>query len=67
MPAMKNITTIRLPAAQFADYDDCLTAAAKMIAAERDLKGWDLSPRWADEQRDEILIDVPAEAALDRC
>lgn len=58
---MKNSTTIRLPAAQFADYDDCLSAAAKMIAAERGLEGWDLSPRWANEQRDEILIDVPAD------
>lgn len=52
--------TVRVPAARYADHDDCLEAAAEDYAAEHDLEGWDLSPRWADDQRDEILLSVPA-------
>lgn len=47
-------TKITVPAAQYADYDDCLTAA-------NDLQGWDLAPRWVDDQRDEIELTVPAQ------
>lgn len=57
---MNKPTTIRIPAAQFADEDDCLAACAAKVADERQLKGWNLAPRWADEQRNEILVDVPA-------
>lgn len=57
---MSKTTTIRIPATQYVDADDCLAAAAADVAAERGLEGWDLSPRWADEQRDVILLDVPA-------
>lgn len=53
-------TTIRIPAAQYVDEDDCLSAAARDYAEQHDLVGWELSPRWADDQRDEILLDVPA-------
>ena len=51
--------TITLPAAPYADYDDSLTAAADEYAAEHGLVGWDLAPRWGDDERDTILIDVP--------
>lgn len=56
---MNKYTTIRIPAARYEDYDDCLTAAANDVAEERGLQGWDLSPRWEDDERDTILIDVP--------
>lgn len=52
--------TIEIEASQYQDEDDCLSAAASDIAAERGLEGYDLSPRWADDQRDVILVDVPA-------
>lgn len=58
---MSKSITIRIPAAPYADHEDCLAAAARAVAAERGLDGWDLSPRWADDQRDEILLDVPAD------
>ena len=51
--------TIRIDARRYEDHDDCLTAAAADVARERGLEGWDLSPRWADDQRDTILLDVP--------
>jgi len=57
---MSNEREIRIAAARYADEDDCLTAAADDYAAANDLAGWDLAPRWADEQRDEIILTVPA-------
>lgn len=52
--------TITIDAARYADSDHCLTdAAADYIAAHPALAGYDLSPRWGDEQRDTILLDVP--------
>lgn len=61
-------TTITISAAQYADYDDCLGAAASDVVAALGLPdGYDLAPRWTDEQRDTITMtadarDVDAEA-----
>lgn len=52
--------TVRLHVADYTDHDDCLAAAAEEYASEHGLEGWDLEPRWADGQRDEILLTVPA-------
>jgi hypothetical protein len=53
-----NETTVIVPADPNAD--DCLTAAAESyIAAHPDLEGWDLCPRWADEDREEVALTVP--------
>lgn len=60
---MTKSTEITVSAKQYEDFDDCLTAAAEAYAAEHDLAGWDLAPRWADEQRDEIILTVPEFAA----
>lgn len=49
--------TIRVRADE--DEDDCLTAAASEYAAEHGLEGWNLDPRWEDDQRDGILLTVP--------
>lgn len=56
---MTKTTTIRIDAAQYQDHDDCLTAAADDAACKYDLEGWDLNPRWEDDQRETILIDLP--------
>jgi hypothetical protein len=56
-------TTVTVPAARYADADDCLAAAEQDYAAEHDLAGWDLAPQWADDQRDEIVLTVPAWSA----
>ena len=54
------MTTIRVPAATFADHDDDLAAAAADVAQDLGIEGYDLSPRYEDEDlRDEILLDVP--------
>ncbi len=53
-------TTIKIQAKRYADHDDSLNAAAEDYARTYGLAGWDLSPRWEDEQRNMILIDVPA-------
>ena len=57
------MTTVRVLAARYEDEDDCLSAAARDYAAEHDLAGWDLSPRWDSDQREAILLSVPVEAA----
>lgn len=44
-----------------ADLDDCLTGAAKAYIEEHpDLAGYDLSPRWADDDREMVALTVPA-------
>lgn len=52
-----------IPAAQYADQDDCLQAAAADYAEKHDLAGWDLSPKWEDSQREAIVLTVPDHAA----
>ena len=52
--------TLTIPAAPYADYDDVLGAvAADYVADHHEAKGYDLSVRWADEDRDAVEIDVP--------
>jgi hypothetical protein len=53
------MATIRLPAKKYEDCDNCLAAAELDIAIHRGLAGWDLSPRWEDNEREHILLDVP--------
>jgi len=53
--------TITVPAARYDDADDCLTAAADAyVDAHPDAAGYDLAPRWADDEREHIALDVPA-------
>jgi hypothetical protein len=56
------MTTISIDAAQYADHDDCLAAAAADYADDHGLEGWDLDARWegGDEgEREVILLTVP--------
>lgn len=43
------------------DQDDCLAdAAAEYICTHRELRGYDLSPRWADDSdRETVTLSVP--------
>ena len=50
---------VRIPAKRYEDEDDCLAAAEWDYQRTHDLVGWDLSPRWEDNERDVILLDVP--------
>lgn len=54
--------TLTVSAKDYEDADDCLAAAARDVAGDLDLVGYDLSPRWADEDRDAIALDIPAHA-----
>jgi hypothetical protein len=54
---------ITVSAAQYEDADDSLAAAAADVASERGLEGYDLDARWADEDRSEIALTIPAHAA----
>lgn len=51
-------TEIRKPASKYEDHDDCLTAASEDVAREMGLETWQCTARWADEQRDEIVIVI---------
>jgi hypothetical protein len=53
--------TIEIDAKLYEDEDDCLSAAqSDYITDHPELEGWELNARWADDQRDTILLDVPA-------
>lgn len=53
---------IEITVAANADLDDCLKGAAEAYLEEHpDLAGYDLSPRWADEDsRETVTLTVPA-------
>jgi hypothetical protein len=54
------MVTVAVNAGIFAGDDDCLVAAAAWYINQLpELEGWDLDPRWASEDRDEILLTVP--------
>jgi hypothetical protein len=66
----KHYITLQIDAKQYEDRDDCLAAAAADIVSDHpDTVGYDMSPRWADESRAIVLVDVPAylEASLPEC
>ena len=57
---MKTIKTITVAADP--DQDDCLMAAVDAYVAEHpEAEGWDLQPRWADDDRDTVTLTVPVE------
>lgn len=52
---------VTIDAARYADYDDCLAAAAaEYVEDHPNAAGYDLSPRWADDDRDQIVLTVPS-------
>lgn len=51
--------TLEIDSSEYEDCDDCLAAAAAAVAFDHNLKGYDLSPRWKDDTREVILVDVP--------
>ena len=60
---MTTTKTITVPANP--DLDDCLQGAVDAYVAEHpEARGWDLSPRWADETRETIELDVPVLPAI---
>lgn len=53
--------TITVSASRYADADDCLAAAVDAyVAAHPETEGYDFSPRWGDDERETIELDVPA-------
>jgi hypothetical protein len=56
-----NYRTVRFPARRFEDHDDSLKACADAYVAEHpEARGYHMDARWEDEDRDVILLDVPA-------
>jgi hypothetical protein len=42
------------------DMDDCLAGAEQAYLDEhRELRGYDLSPRWTDDDRETVTLSVP--------
>lgn len=53
--------TITVDAKQYEDHDDCLaSAAADYVGEHPEAEGYDMDPRWGDDDRETILLDVPA-------
>jgi len=44
---------------RYEDEDDCLSAAERDAQVQYGLEGWDLEPRWEDDQRERIVLTVP--------
>ena len=61
---MTTRNTITVPASRYADHDDCLSAAQDDARVEYGLPGYDLSPRWADDERESIALDLPRSLRL---
>lgn len=52
--------TITVSAKQYENHDDCLQAAADDYVSDHpEAEGYDLNPRWVDDEREEIALDVP--------
>lgn len=60
---MSKSKQVRVDAAPYVDHDDCVGAAADAYAEANGLQGCDLDPKWADSQREEIVLTVPARTA----
>lgn len=56
-------TEISIPARSYQDADNCLSVAQDDARQALDLAGWDLAPRWGDDDRETISLTVPAHAA----
>ncbi len=46
-------------AREYQDADDCLAAAERDTQVQYGLDGWDLEPRWEDDQRERIVLTLP--------
>jgi hypothetical protein len=56
---MARYVTIRISAETFMNHDNCLDAAETHVTTDRGLVGYSLTPRFEDEEREFILLDVP--------
>lgn len=54
-----SMSTIRVAAWRYEDSTNCLRDAAHDLAERRGLRGWHLNPRWENNQREYILLDIP--------
>jgi hypothetical protein len=51
--------TVTVDARKYQDEDDCLSAAERDAREHYGLAGWDLHPRWEDDQREHIVLTLP--------
>lgn len=53
--------TITVPASHYEDHDDCLDAArCAYLEAHHEVEWWQVTVRWADDERTDIELTVPA-------
>lgn len=57
--------TLRIAAAEYENHDDVLAAVAAEVGRDTGRRDYDYSPRWEDNQRDHVLIDLPIAAPAD--
>ena len=56
--------TIKLDGKPYHHFDDPLAVSTRDLARELILWGVDLSPRWEDDQRETILLDIPVQGGV---
>lgn len=49
---------IEIRASLVQDWDDCLTAAAEMVAEREGVEEWQVSAQWTDDDRETITVTV---------
>lgn len=52
--------TIEIDAKRYEDSDTCLTDCAADVARERGLESWQIEAEWADDNRETIVVTIPA-------
>jgi hypothetical protein len=56
--AVEVATEIEVDAREVADHDDCLEAAAQLVAARERVERWQVQARWTDDDRDSITVTI---------
>lgn len=57
---MSKHITIAVDARRYEDEDDCLAAASADVLFRLGIDEYDTAARWETEERDHILLDIPA-------
>ncbi len=60
MGLMSKSVEISVSSSRYSDTDDSLAAASTEATERFGLAGWDLDPRWSDEERESITMTLPA-------
>ena len=62
---MNKTIKIDVRSTRYQDYDDVFAAVVGELQDDRELVGYSLDPRWGDDDRESVLVDLPEWAVRD--